>query len=110
MPIRHGAFSAKQELLRPTLRSAVTVPAAAVPVAAPAPAPVERRSFLTGGLAALGLGAIEKRPVVINDSIAIRSMCYVTLSYDHRVVDGAVAHQFLHKVKETLENWSEPVL
>ena len=58
----------------------------------------------------LGLGAIEKRPVVINDSIAIRSMCYVTLSYDHRVVDGAVAHQFLHKVKETLENWSEPLM
>jgi len=58
----------------------------------------------------LGLGAIEKRPVVINDSIAIRSMCYVTLSYDHRVVDGAIAHQFLHKVKETLENWNEPVL
>jgi pyruvate dehydrogenase E2 component (dihydrolipoamide acetyltransferase) len=58
----------------------------------------------------LGLGAIEKRPVVINDSIAIRSMCYVTLSYDHRVVDGAIAHQFLHKVKETLENWTEPVL
>ncbi|HXJ06638.1 MAG TPA: 2-oxoglutarate dehydrogenase, E2 component, dihydrolipoamide succinyltransferase [Candidatus Acidoferrum sp.] len=61
-------------------------------------------------VAILGLGAIEKRPVVINDSIAIRSMCYVTLSYDHRVVDGAVAHQFLHKVKETLENWSESVL
>jgi len=58
----------------------------------------------------LGLGAIEKRPVVINDSIAIRSMVYVTLSYDHRVVDGAVAHQFLHKVKETLENWSEPLV
>ncbi len=58
----------------------------------------------------LGLGAIEKRPVVINDSIAIRSMCYVTLSYDHRVVDGAIAHQFLHKVKGTLENWAEPVL
>src|SRR5437588_1919308 len=58
----------------------------------------------------LGLGAIEKRPVVINDSIAIRSMCYVTLSYDHRVVDGAIAHQFLHKVKDTLEEWSEPVL
>src|SRR5579872_2724071 len=58
----------------------------------------------------LGLGMIEKRPVVINDSIAIRSMCYVTLSYDHRVVDGAIAHQFLHKVKETLENWSESVL
>jgi len=58
----------------------------------------------------LGLGAIEKRPVVINDSIAIRSMCYVTLSYDHRVVDGAIAHQFLHKVKETLESWSEPLV
>jgi len=58
----------------------------------------------------LGLGAIEKRPVVINDSIAIRSMCYVTLSYDHRVVDGAIAHQFLHVVKDTLENWSEPIV
>jgi 2-oxoglutarate dehydrogenase E2 component (dihydrolipoamide succinyltransferase) len=58
----------------------------------------------------LGLGAIEKRPVVVDDAIAIRSMCYVTLSYDHRVVDGAIAHQFLHKVKEVLENWSEGVL
>ena len=58
----------------------------------------------------LGLGAIEKRPVVVDDAIAIRSMCYVTLSYDHRVVDGAIAHQFLHKVKETLENWSERLL
>jgi 2-oxoglutarate dehydrogenase E2 component (dihydrolipoamide succinyltransferase) len=58
----------------------------------------------------LGLGAIEKRPVVVEDAIAIRSMCYVTLSYDHRVVDGAIAHQFLHKVKETLEHWSEPLL
>ncbi len=61
-------------------------------------------------VAILGLGAIEKRPVVVDDAIAIRSMCYVTLSYDHRVVDGAIAHQFLHKVKETLENWAEPVL
>ncbi|HKE35455.1 MAG TPA: dihydrolipoamide acetyltransferase family protein [Candidatus Acidoferrum sp.] len=58
----------------------------------------------------LGLGAIEKRPVVVDDAIAIRSMCYVTLSYDHRVVDSAIAHQFLHKVKETLENWSESLL
>jgi 2-oxoglutarate dehydrogenase E2 component (dihydrolipoamide succinyltransferase) len=58
----------------------------------------------------LGLGAIEKRPVVVDDAIAIRSMCYVTLSYDHRVVDGAIAHQFLHRVKETLENWSEPLV
>ncbi|MBZ5538944.1 MAG: 2-oxo acid dehydrogenase subunit E2 [Acidobacteriia bacterium] len=61
-------------------------------------------------VAILGLGTIEKRPVVVDDAIAIRSMCYVTLSYDHRVVDGAIAHQFLHKVRETLENWAEPVL
>ena len=61
-------------------------------------------------VAILGLGAIEKRPVVVEDAIAIRSMCYVTLSYDHRVVDGAIAHQFLHIVKETLENWAEPVV
>jgi pyruvate/2-oxoglutarate dehydrogenase complex dihydrolipoamide acyltransferase (E2) component len=37
-------------------------------------------------------------------------MCYVSLSYDHRVVDGAIAHQFMHTVKETLENWSEPLV
>ena len=58
----------------------------------------------------LGLGAIEKRPVVVDDAIAIRSMCYVTLSYDHRVVDGAIAHQFLHRVNETRVNWSEPLV
>jgi len=61
-------------------------------------------------VAILGLGAIEKRPVVVEDAIAIRSMCYVTLSYDHRVVDGAIAHKFLHILKETLENWAEPVV
>jgi pyruvate dehydrogenase E2 component (dihydrolipoamide acetyltransferase) len=61
-------------------------------------------------VAILGLGAIEKRPVVVDDAIAIRSMCYVTLSYDHRVVDGAIAHQFLQQVKETLENWSESLV
>ncbi|HXE76062.1 MAG TPA: 2-oxoglutarate dehydrogenase, E2 component, dihydrolipoamide succinyltransferase [Candidatus Xenobia bacterium] len=58
----------------------------------------------------LGLGAIQKRAVVINDAIAIRSMVYLTLSYDHRVVDGAVAHQFLGRIKKTLEEWAEPVL
>jgi pyruvate dehydrogenase E2 component (dihydrolipoamide acetyltransferase) len=61
-------------------------------------------------VAILGLGAIEKRPVVIDDAIAIRSMVYLTLSYDHRVVDGATAHQFMGKVKHTLENWSESIL
>jgi len=58
----------------------------------------------------LGLGAIQKRAMVINDAIAIRSMVYLTLSYDHRVVDGAIAHQFLGRIKKTLEEWSEPVL
>jgi 2-oxoglutarate dehydrogenase E2 component (dihydrolipoamide succinyltransferase) len=61
-------------------------------------------------VAILGLGAIQKRPVVVNDAIAIRSMIYLTLSYDHRVVDGAVSHQFLAKVKSYLESWNESVL
>jgi len=61
-------------------------------------------------VAILGLGAIEKRPVVVDDAIAIRSMVYLTLSYDHRVVDGAVAHRFMGKLKHTLENWTESVL
>jgi 2-oxoglutarate dehydrogenase E2 component (dihydrolipoamide succinyltransferase) len=61
-------------------------------------------------VAILGLGTIEKRPVVVDDAIAIRAMVYLTLSYDHRVVDGAVAHQFMGKVKHTLENWTESIL
>jgi 2-oxoglutarate dehydrogenase E2 component (dihydrolipoamide succinyltransferase) len=61
-------------------------------------------------VAILGLGAIQKRPVVIDDAIAIRSMVYVTMSYDHRVVDGAVSHQFLAKLKDMLENWNESIL
>jgi pyruvate dehydrogenase E2 component (dihydrolipoamide acetyltransferase) len=61
-------------------------------------------------VAILGLGTIEKRPVVIDDAIAIRSMVYLTLSYDHRVVDGAVAHQFMGKLKHTLETWTESIL
>jgi pyruvate dehydrogenase E2 component (dihydrolipoamide acetyltransferase) len=61
-------------------------------------------------VAILGVGAIQKRAVVVDDAIAIRSMVYLTLSYDHRVVDGATAHQFMGKVKETLEHWSEAIL
>jgi len=48
--------------------------------------------------------------VVINDSIAIRSMCYVTLSYDHRVVDGAVAHQFPAQSERHSGELSEPLV
>ena len=61
-------------------------------------------------VAILGVGAIQKRAVVIDDAIAIRSMVYLTLSYDHRVVDGATAHQFMHKVKESLEQWGEEIV
>jgi 2-oxoglutarate dehydrogenase E2 component (dihydrolipoamide succinyltransferase) len=60
-------------------------------------------------VAILGVGAIEKRPVVRDDAIAIRTMVYLSLSYDHRVVDGAVAEQFLGKIKKNLENWDEAV-
>ena len=61
-------------------------------------------------VAILGIGAIQKRPMVIDDAIAVRSMVYLTLSYDHRVVDGAVAHQFVGKVKAYLEGWNEEIL
>ena len=61
-------------------------------------------------VAILGVGTIEKRPVVRNDAIAIRSMAYVVLSFDHRIIDGAVADQFMARIKALLENWEEPVL
>jgi pyruvate dehydrogenase E2 component (dihydrolipoamide acetyltransferase) len=61
-------------------------------------------------VAILGIGAIQKRPMVIEDAIAVRSMVYLTLSYDHRVVDGAISHQFMHKVKMYLEEWNEEIL
>jgi 2-oxoglutarate dehydrogenase E2 component (dihydrolipoamide succinyltransferase) len=55
-------------------------------------------------VAILGVGNIEKRPVVIDDAIAIRPMGYLTLGYDHRVIDGAIADEFLAHIKKTLEN------
>lgn len=55
--------------------------------------------------AILGVGAIVKRPVVIDDAIAIRPMAYLSLSFDHRVMDGADADAFLRKVKSILEGW-----
>ncbi len=61
-------------------------------------------------VAILGVGVIEKRPVVRNDAIAIRPMVYLALSFDHRVIDGAVADQFMGRVKQVLETWEEPVL
>jgi pyruvate dehydrogenase E2 component (dihydrolipoamide acetyltransferase) len=56
-------------------------------------------------VAILGVGAIEKRAVVVDDAIAIRPRAYLTLGYDHRLVDGAVADQFMSQVKERIENF-----
>ena len=65
-------------------------------------------------VAIMGVGGITKQPMVITDkdgadSIAIRSVVHLTLGYDHRIVDGALADQFMVVVKKTLENWSEEV-
>jgi pyruvate/2-oxoglutarate dehydrogenase complex dihydrolipoamide acyltransferase (E2) component len=54
-------------------------------------------------IAILGVGAIQKRAVVLNDAIAIRPMGYLSLSFDHRVIDGATADQFMAKIKGYLE-------
>ena len=64
--------------------------------------------------AILGVGGITKMPLVVtdadgNDSIAIRSVVHLTLGYDHRLIDGAVADQFMALLKKTLENWGEEV-
>jgi 2-oxoglutarate dehydrogenase E2 component (dihydrolipoamide succinyltransferase) len=56
-------------------------------------------------VAILGVGGIEKRPVVINDAIAIHTMCYLALSFDHRLIDGAVADQFMANLKQRLETF-----
>jgi 2-oxoglutarate dehydrogenase E2 component (dihydrolipoamide succinyltransferase) len=65
-------------------------------------------------VAIMGVGGITKQPMVITDkdgadSIAIRSVVHLTLGYDHRIVDGAVADQFMAVVKKALETWSEEV-
>jgi pyruvate dehydrogenase E2 component (dihydrolipoamide acetyltransferase) len=65
-------------------------------------------------VAIMGVGGITKQPMVItdkdgNDSIAIRSVVHLTLGYDHRIIDGAVADQFMALVKKTMESWSEDV-
>jgi len=61
-------------------------------------------------VAILGVGTVEKVPVVIDDAIAIRSQCYLALTFDHRLIDGALGDQFTGRVKAVLENWSEEVL
>ncbi len=64
--------------------------------------------------AIMGVGGITKQPMVVTDkdgtdSIAIRSVVHLTLGYDHRLIDGAIADQFMAVVKKTLETWSEDV-
>jgi 2-oxoglutarate dehydrogenase E2 component (dihydrolipoamide succinyltransferase) len=56
-------------------------------------------------VAILAVGTIEKRPVVVDDAIAIRTMAYLTLGYDHRLIDGAVADQFMADVKTQIEGF-----
>ena len=56
-------------------------------------------------VAILGVGAVEKRPVVVNDNVTIRLRAYLTLGYDHRIIDGAIADQFMSHVKKTIENF-----
>ncbi len=58
-------------------------------------------------VAILGIGAAKKRPVVINDAIAIRSISYLTLSFDHRIIDGALGGSFLEAIVKNLENFDE---
>jgi pyruvate dehydrogenase E2 component (dihydrolipoamide acetyltransferase) len=60
-------------------------------------------------VAILGVGTVEKTPVVIDDAIAIRSIAYLALTFDHRLIDGAVADQFTGKIKGILEGWAEEV-
>jgi len=66
-------------------------------------------------VAIMGVGGIVKKPVVVtdkdgNDSIAIRSMMHLSIGYDHRIIDGAVADQFMMEVKKFLEGWNEELL
>jgi pyruvate dehydrogenase E2 component (dihydrolipoamide acetyltransferase) len=61
-------------------------------------------------VAIMGVGTVDKTPVVVDDAIAIRSICHLSLSFDHRLIDGALADQFMTKVKQVLESWSEEVL
>jgi len=61
-------------------------------------------------VAILGVGVVEKTPVVVDDAIAIRSISLMGLTFDHRLIDGALADQFMQKVKSILEGWSETVL
>jgi len=61
-------------------------------------------------VAILGVGTIEKRPVVRDDAIAIRTLSYFALSFDHRIVDGADADRFMAQIKKGLQEFDEAAL
>ncbi len=60
-------------------------------------------------VAIMGLGAMTKKPVVVQDAIAIHTTCYVVLTFDHRIMDGSHSGKFLSTVKDYLENWDEVI-
>jgi pyruvate dehydrogenase E2 component (dihydrolipoyllysine-residue acetyltransferase) len=62
-------------------------------------------------VAILGIGAVEKVPTVVDgDAIAVRSQAHLALTFDHRLIDGALADQFCQKVKAVLESWSANII
>ena len=61
-------------------------------------------------VAILGVGAVEKRPVIVDDAIAIRHRAYLSLGYDHRLIDGAVADEFMSEVKRRIETFEASAL
>ena len=61
-------------------------------------------------VAILAVGTIEKRPAVRDDAVVVRTLSYLSLGYDHRVIDGAVADEFMFHIKHTVENWDPAAL
>jgi 2-oxoglutarate dehydrogenase E2 component (dihydrolipoamide succinyltransferase) len=61
-------------------------------------------------VAILAVGSIDKRAVVVDDQIVVRPMCYLTLGYDHRLVDGADGGRFLQALKDRLQTFSDSLL
>ena len=61
-------------------------------------------------VAILGVGAVEKRPVIVDDAIAIRHRAYLSLGYAHRLIDGAVADEFMSEVKRRIETFEASAL
>ena len=60
--------------------------------------------------AILGMHKIQQRPMAVGGEIKLRPMMYLAVSYDHRIIDGAIADQFMVEVKKFLENWNEELL